>query len=76
MLRTLIYFHVYIILDFLKTYRNDSVFCFCQSECAFVHKTVNIAVFFLQSNENTYSKGRALMYMYRVVPITWECVVN
>jgi len=37
MLRTIIYFHVYIILDF---------------------------------NENTYTKGRALMQMYRVVPIT------
>jgi len=29
-----------------------------------------MVVFFLQSNENTYPKGRALMQMYRVVPIT------
>jgi len=28
-----------------------------------------MVVFFVKSNENTYPKGRALMYMYRVVPI-------
>jgi len=28
-----------------------------------------MAVFFVKSNENTYSKGRALMEMYRVVSI-------
>jgi len=27
-------------------------------------------VFFVKSNENTYPKGRALMQMYKVVPIT------
>jgi len=58
---TLIYFHVYIlhVLDFPITYRNDSVFC--QSECACLHKTVNLVGFFDKSNENTYPKGRALM---------------
>ena len=65
---TIIYFHVYIILDFPITYRNASVLC--QSECARLHKTVNMVVFFVKSNENTYPKGRALMQMYRVVPIT------
>jgi len=68
MLRTIIYFHVYIIYDFPITYRNASVLC--QSECACLHKTVNMAVFFVESNENTYQKGRALMQIYRVVPIT------
>ena len=34
------------------------------------HKTVNMVVLFFKSNENTYPKGRALMQMYRVVPIT------
>ena len=63
MLSTLIYFHVYIILDFPITYRKASVLC--QLECACLHKTVNMVVF-----ENTYPKGRALMPMYRVVPIT------
>jgi len=29
-----------------------------------------MVVFFFKSNENTYPKGRALMPMYRVVPIT------
>jgi len=29
-----------------------------------------MVVFFVNSNENTYPKGRALMQMYRVVPIT------
>jgi len=29
-----------------------------------------MVVFFVKSNEYTYTKGRALMKMYRVVPIT------
>ena len=36
----------------------------CQSEWACLHKTVNMVVFFVKSNENTYQKGRALMQMY------------
>ena len=68
MLRTIIYFHVYIILDFPITYRNASVLC--QSECACLHKTVNMVVVFVKSNENTYPKGRALVQIYRVVLIT------
>jgi len=68
MSRIKIYFHVYIILVFSITCRNASVLC--QSECACLHKTVNTVVFFVKSNENTYPKGRALMQMYRVVPIT------
>jgi len=68
MLRTIIYVHVYIILDFAITYRNVSMLC--QSECACLRKTVNMVVFFVKSNENTYPKGRALMKRYRVVPIT------
>ena len=28
-----------------------------QSECACLHKTVNMVVFFVKSNENTYTKG-------------------
>ena len=68
MSKTMIYFHVYIILNFPITYRNASVLC--QSECTCLHKTVNMVVFFVKSNENTYPKGRALMHMYRVVPIT------
>ena len=34
------------------------------------HKTVNMVVFFVKSNENTYPKWRALKQMYRVVPMT------
>ena len=68
MLRTPKYFHVNIKLDFPKTYRNASVLC--QSECACLQKTVNMVVFLVKSNENTYPKGRALMQMYRVVPVT------
>ena len=56
-----IYVHVDIILDFPITYRNDSVLC--QSECLCLRKTVNMIVFFVKSNENTYPKGRALMQM-------------
>jgi len=69
MLQIIIVFHVYIILDFPITYRNASMLFFCQSECACLHKTVNIVFFFVKSNKNTYSKGRALMQMYRVVPM-------
>jgi len=29
-----------------------------------------MVVFFVKSNDNTYPKGRALVQMYRVVPIT------
>jgi len=68
MSRTIVFFHVYIILDFLITCRNASVLC--QSECVCQHKTVNLVVFFVKSNENTYPKGRALMQMYKVVPQT------
>jgi len=50
------------------TYRNDSVLC--QSECACLRKTVNMVVFFVKSNKNTYQTGRALLQMYRVVPET------
>ena len=46
MLRTPIYFHVNIILDFPITYRNASVLC--QLECACLHKTVNM-VFLVKS---------------------------
>jgi len=66
-LRTIIYFNVYIILDFPITYRNAAVLC--QSEFTCLHKTVSMVVLFVKSNENTYPKGRALMQMYRVVPI-------
>ena len=58
MLRTMICVHVYMILDFLIT------------ECACLHKTVHMVVFVVKSDENTYSKGRAFMQTYRVVPIT------
>ena len=68
MSRTLIYFNVYIILDFPIAYRNASVLC--QSDCACLYKTVNMVVFFVKSSENTYPKGRALMQIYRVVPKT------
>jgi len=48
------YFHVNIILDFPVTYKNASVLC--QSECACLHKTINMVVFFVKSNENTFHK--------------------
>ena len=42
---SIIYFHIYILLDFPITYRNASVLC--QSECACLHKIVNMVVFFV-----------------------------
>ena len=50
--RTIICFHVSIILDFPITYSNASVLC--QSECAWLQKIVTMVVFFVKSNENTY----------------------
>ena len=44
MLRIIMYFYVYITLDFSITYRNASLLC--QSECACLYKTVNMVVFF------------------------------
>ena len=46
MSRTIIYVHVYIILDFLITYRNALVLC--QSEFTCLHQTVNMVVFFFK----------------------------
>ena len=43
----------------------------CQSECACLHKTVNMVVF-VKNNKIPIQKGRTLMQMYRVVPITKE----
>ena len=43
--------------------------CFVNQKCTCLHKTVNMVVFFVKSNENTYPKGRALMSLY-VVSIT------
>jgi len=68
MSRTLVYFHIYIILDFPITHKHAAVLC--QLRCTCEHKTINMVVFFVKSNENTYPKGRALMPMYRVVPET------
>ena len=62
----MLYFNVNIILDLPITYKNASVHC--QSECACLHRTINMVVFLTEKNENTYPKGRALMQMYRVVP--------
>ena len=56
MLGTIIYFHVYIILDFPITYRNGAVRF--QSECACLHKTVNIIVFLLKVMKIPTQKGQ------------------
>jgi len=45
MSRTITYVHVYIILDFPIAYTKSSVFY--QSKCVCLHKTVNMAVSFL-----------------------------
>jgi len=65
---TIINVRVNIILDFYITHQNALVLC--QSECPWPHQIVNMVVFFTKNNENTYSKGRSLMQMYRVVPQT------
>ena len=66
MSRTTIYVHVNIVLYFPISY---IYICFIDlSECACLHKTVNIVVFYVNCNENTNPKGRALMQIYRVVP--------
>ena len=55
MTRTIIYVHVYIILHFPITYRNASVLC--QSECAFLQKTLNMVVFFVRMMKIPTQKG-------------------
>mgnify|MGYP000196321524 CR=1 FL=1 len=55
MSRRIIYVHVYIMLDFPITYRNAGVFC--QSECACLHKTGNMIVFFLRMMKIPTLKG-------------------
>jgi len=55
MSRTIMYFQVNIILEFPITIRNTSVLC--QSESACLHKTLNMVVFCVKSNENIYQKG-------------------
>ena len=52
----------------LHIIRNDSAFL--QSECACLHVNSKHGSFFAISNANTYPKGRALVQMYRAVPIT------
>jgi len=58
MSRTIIYFNVYIILYLPITHNNGSVLC--QSECACLHKTVNMEVFFVKSNEIPNQKGEQI----------------
>ena len=54
MLKTIVNFHVYIILDSPITYKHASVLC--QSECACLHETLNIVVFFVKSNNKYLPK--------------------
>ena len=61
-------------LDFPITRRNVSVLC--QSDCTCLHKTVNMLVFFVKYDENTYPKGRAILQINRVVPLTKEYLNN
>ena len=41
----------------------------CQSECACLHKTINMVVFFVKSNENTFHKRESTHSMYGIVPM-------
>jgi len=65
------FYNMYIVkmfeLVFSLTYKYSSVLF--QSEGPCLLKTVNMVVFFVKSNGNTYPKGGALMQMYRVIPI-------
>ena len=65
---TIVYFHVNIILNFPITYRNAAVLW--QSDCACLHQTVNMAVFFVKVMKIPTQKGTTLLQMYRVVPQT------
>jgi len=55
MSRTIKYVHVNIILDFPITYKNASVLH--HSECACLHQTVNMVVFFLKIMKIPTQKG-------------------
>jgi len=50
-----VYVHVYTILDFPITCKNDSMLC--QSEWACLHETVNLVVFFLKIMKIPTQKG-------------------
>jgi len=65
---TIVYFHVNIILNFPITYRNAAVLW--QSDCACLHQTLNLAVFFVKVMKIPTQKGTTLLQMYRVVPQT------
>ena len=55
MSRTIIYVHINILLDFPITYKNASVLC--QYECACLHQTINMIVFFLKIMKIPTQKG-------------------
>jgi len=55
--RTPIYAHVNIILDFPITYSN--ALALCQSNCACLHKTVNIAVVLLKVMKIPIQRGKS-----------------
>ena len=43
--------------------------CFVNQNAHVYKKTVNMVVFFDKSNKNSYPKVRALLQIYRVIPI-------
>jgi len=55
MSRTIVYVHVNIILDFPVSYTNASVHC--QSECPWLHKTVNMFFSLLKVMKIPTQKG-------------------
>jgi len=62
------YVHVNIILDFPIIYKKVSVRC--QLECACLHQTVNMIVFFIKIMKIATHKGEHLCKCTRVVPQT------
>ena len=63
MTKTNIYVHVHILLDIPITYRNELMIC--QSECTYLHKIVNIAVFIKQQQKNLPKRESTHVYIYK-----------
>ena len=66
MSRAIIYVRVNVILDFPITYRNATMsIMICQSQCASLHKTVNMVVFFVKSKKGGHSCKCTELSLYR-----------
>ena len=70
----MIYFNVYIKLDFPITHRNAEVFC--KLESAYLHNTVNMEVFTVKSNKKKIPKRESTHANVQSCPYNEEGIVR